>query len=326
MQTLSRRFLYVQDPESMLGRMHSSAHRLVLDLALDTQTPTAESAESTPLWECLVHLSSDQVVVGTLEAAEWAETCMGDRARVMTELASFWATSLHTVMARKACEDAEQVVKLGVNLPAFEFAPHYHPLHPKQVTATKACVACKNQLEAATAADIASRKWMRDFGLVSLHAAKDCEEVGWLELQTEKFVPNTYTPTTSLQAIRDKTIPNAVQHCHNAAKLAADVAKAAADHYVLQGRHNSRAPSPIEGDIARHLPPPAAALAMKDIWCMSHFIHNIPRGHTDPEADHDLVNRNGAPPYDLMTRMHEDGLGVGFRLWQLLRQMLELTL
>ena len=108
-----------------------------------------------------------------------------------------------------------------------------------------------------------------------------------------------------IQDVSGVPITGVLHHCHNAAELALNVAKAAAEHYPhrLQGLDDLQAALPVEGDIAYHLPPLIAARSMMDIQCTSR-----PDGVPDPV-------------YNMLACMHEGGLGVGFKLWQLLRRL-----
>ena len=127
---------------------------------------------------CLANLSNRELVDAALEAAEWAEALELARESDLAALASFWAASLHTAMARRACNDAQQVVDLGENFPEFRLVP-FQLMQPEQERMREDFEACQQTFHRATMNDMARREWIQEFANQSLKHAETCVWMGW---------------------------------------------------------------------------------------------------------------------------------------------------
>ena len=187
--TLSCYIVYVQ--YSKLRDVDSSvyhARRLMLFLQ-------PASAASEPIM-CLAKFSNRALVNATLQAADWAQACKELRGYKLAQFSRYWVATLHAVMARRAREDAEEVVKLGDGLPDFSSAPVYQHPQPEQVR--EACSACEVKFQRANDEHVLtggwvqeydvklgqfsgkyelSREWMQEFVIESVKTAGTCYEM-----------------------------------------------------------------------------------------------------------------------------------------------------
>ena len=147
----------------------------------------------------LANLSIYDLVDVTMKVAEWAEACKAASESDLAALASFWAASLHTVMTRKACDDAKQAVDLGDGLPPYEPVQPTAPVYSRQGEIRTAVENCKKTYNDTGTNNrgtdiVARRQWTLSFATRSFEVAKTCERVGGelLFWETQRHVRMTH--------------------------------------------------------------------------------------------------------------------------------------
>ena len=172
MQTLSRRNLSVQ--YSKLRDVDSSVYRAC---RLMRTLQRAGAASQLGPFMCLEKFSNCVLVNATLQSADWVEACTEVRGCELVRFASYWAASLHIVMARRAHDDAEQVVWLRKDLPKLSSVLMYVPsMLDKERDAFSAC---QVKFQSASDADLLSEEWMKEFVIESVTAAGVCDRMAW---------------------------------------------------------------------------------------------------------------------------------------------------